>query len=97
MTCLGPRAVLLQCPPMSEQLSQLEDRVQRAVRRLRDLDAERQRLAAENTELRTRLRGLEAQIRERAAESEGSRIDPAELLSTLQAIGRDLRGDGATP
>jgi len=82
---------------MSEPLSQLEDRVQRAVRRLRELDAEQQRLVAENTELRARLRGLEARIRERAPGEADPRIDRTDLLATLQAIGRDLRGDGATP
>jgi regulator of replication initiation timing len=82
---------------MSEQLNRLEDRVQRAARRLAELVAERQRLETENAELRARLRGLEAQVREQDAERADRRVDPEDLLAALEALRSDLRGDGAAP
>jgi len=83
---------------MSESLAQLEERVQRAARRLRELGAERQRLDAENADLRARLRGLEAQVRERG-DRDDARLarERSETIAVLGAVARDLRGEGAAP
>jgi len=83
---------------MSESLNQLEERVQRAARRLRELAAERQRLEAENAELRARLRGLEAQVRERGDPGDARFArERRETIAALEAVARDLRAEGAAP
>jgi hypothetical protein len=81
---------------MSEILVQLEERVQRAARRLRELGAERQRLEAENAELRARLRGLEAQVRP-LVEDARLALERNETIAALEAVARDLRADEASP
>ena len=81
---------------MSEILVQLEERVQRAARRLRELGAERQRLESENAELRARLRGLEAQVRP-LVEDARLALERNETIAALEAVARDLRGDEASP
>ena len=81
---------------MSEILVQLEERVQRAARRLKELGAERQRLETENADLRARLRGLEAQVRP-LVEDARLALERNETIVALEAVARDLRGDGAAP
>jgi septal ring factor EnvC (AmiA/AmiB activator) len=83
---------------MSEFVVQLEERVQRAARRLRELGAERQRLEAENADLRARLRGLEAQIRP-LVDPDDARLarERSDTIAVLEAVARDLRGEEAAP
>lgn len=83
---------------MSDALAQLEDRVTRAARRLRELGAEQKRLEKENAELRARLRGLEAQGPTRA-DRDADRLarERSETIAALEAVARELRGGEAQP
>jgi septal ring factor EnvC (AmiA/AmiB activator) len=83
---------------MSDALAQLEERVSRAARRLRELGIERKRLEQENTELRARLRGLEAQSPARP-DREVDRLtrERREAIAVLEAVARELRSGEAHP
>ncbi len=79
---------------MEANIKLLEDRVQRVIRRLRDLSAERARLERENQELKGRLAEVEGkrQKRESGAAGPAWPISPGKVAAALREVIQELRG-----
>ena len=71
---------------MNENIRLLEDRVQRAAARLRELSSERRRLSAELLALRERLERLESGGPEPGSTNDDVRRWPAQRLDVLATL-----------